>query len=214
MMDAEQLVNRLSAESGNKPRFAPTRSLMLGALAAFAIAIVFSVILLSPRPDLVGSAANPIFLIKIIFSMSVVVGAGLVVRDLSIPGRKPRWWLPLTAAPFFIIALVAIEQTVVGHPTGLEHAARHASLVNCLWQIGLLGLPAFVLISVIVRSMAPTDLVRTGVYVGLLSGAIGAFGYAFHCNDDYVVFVALGYTLAMLLMASIGGLLGPRILRW
>lgn len=214
MMDAEQLVARLSAETGTKSRFAPTRTILIGALAAFAIAVVSSIILLSPRPDLAASAATPIFLIKIMFAMSVVFGAGIIVRDLSIPGRKPRWWLPLTAAPFFIIALMAIEQTVLGHPTGLEHDAKHASLIACLWQIGLLGLPAFVVISLIVRSMAPTNLVRTGVYVGLLSGAIGAVGYVFHCSDDYVAFVALGYTLAMLLMAGIGGLLGPRILRW
>ena len=100
MMDAEQLVARLSAETGTQSRFAPTRTILIGALAAFAIAVVSSIILLSPRPDLAASAATPIFLIKMIFAMSVVFGAGIIVRDLSIPGRKPRWWLPLTAAPF------------------------------------------------------------------------------------------------------------------
>ena len=66
----------------------------------------------------------------------------------------------------------------------------------------------------LVRMLAPVNLARTGLYVGLLSGAIGAFGYAFHCHENYLTVVAAYYTLAIVQMGILGAVLGPRLLRW
>jgi hypothetical protein len=77
-----------------------------------------------------------------------------------------------------------------------------------------LGAPALIILASAVRRLAPTDLSRTGAYIGLLAGGIGAAGYALHCHHDSVAFIGIAYTLAILEIALFGALVGPRILRW
>jgi len=64
------------------------------------------------------------------------------------------------------------------------------------------------------RFAAPTDLPRTGALVGLLAGGVSAMGYALHCTDDSLPFVALWYGGTIVLCTMAGALLGPRLLRW
>ena len=47
-----------------------------------------------------------------------------------------------------------------------------------------------------------------------VGGAMGAIGYALSCPASSLAFVALWYTLGMVLTASIGAWLGPRVFRW
>ena len=44
-----------------------------------------------------------------------------------------------------------------------------------------------------VRQAMPTDLRRAGALAGLVAGALSATGYALHCVDDSVPFIALWY---------------------
>jgi hypothetical protein len=48
----------------------------------------------------------------------------------------------------------------------------------------------------------------------LLAGAVGAWIYAFHCNESAAPFVAIWYTLGMAAVGASGGLLGKWLLRW
>jgi hypothetical protein len=59
-----------------------------------------------------------------------------------------------------------------------------------------------------------TDLKRTGAIAGLVAGALGATAYAFHRPDDSIPFIAVWYGAMIALCASIGALLGPRLMRW
>lgn len=77
-----------------------------------------------------------------------------------------------------------------------------------------LALPAFVILTIAVRRLAPTNLIHAGAYVGLISGGVGGIGYALHCHDDSLAFVAVAYTLAISEMTILGALMGPRILHW
>ena len=87
--------------------------------------------------------------------------------------------------------------------------------LECLVSIPIIAVVPFaVLVWAVRRFAAPTDLVRTGALVGLVAGGISAMGYALHCMDDSVPFVALWYggTIASCTLA--GAVLGPRLLRW
>jgi hypothetical protein len=55
---------------------------------------------------------------------------------------------------------------------------------------------------------------RTGALAGRVSAGISAFVYALHCTDDSVAFVGLWYGLTIALCTLVGGILGPRLLRW
>ena len=110
------------------------------------------------------------------------------------------------------------QRRLRGHASVIEPTSEifgaGCNLLECLWQIPALAIPAFVILTFAVRYLAPTNLIRTGAYMGLVAGGIGAIGYAFHCHDDSVAFVAVSYTLAIAEMTVVGALLGPRILRW
>jgi hypothetical protein len=49
---------------------------------------------------------------------------------------------------------------------------------------------------------------------GLLAGAIGAAGYSLACPESSAAFVAIWYTLGILLTGVVGAAIGDRVLRW
>lgn len=191
------------------------RLLVAAVVAALCVAAFCSYLFLgasSEAPS--GSSVQPIFLLKIAFVLSIVFSALSIVRDLSSPGRRIGLPLLLIVAPFIVVGALSVNELLSGHAQTFVHSTLHASITTCLWQIGLLALPAFAVLVVIVRTLAPVHLARTGLYIGLLSGAIGAFGYAFHCHESFVSIVAISYSLAIAQMGLLGSLLGPRLLRW
>ncbi len=216
MTKIDSLVARLSSEDPRPSFFSPTLTVILSVIFALAVALTASLIWLEPRADLrVDLAAhNYVFLLKLVFTGSVVAAALPIVRDLSVPGRGIRWGAVLAIVPFAAVIALALNE-MARTPVGQwpDHIG-HASWLGCLLQIPALALPAFVILALAVRRLAPTNLPRAGAYVGLLAGAIAAVGYALHCHDDSVTFVAISYTLAMLEMTLIGALVGPRLLRW
>jgi len=46
------------------------------------------------------------------------------------------------------------------------------------------------------------------------AGAISALVYALYCTDDSLAFVAVWYGVTIAGCALVGGLLGPKLLRW
>jgi hypothetical protein len=84
----------------------------------------------------------------------------------------------------------------------------------CVACIPLFAVLPFAILIWAARQGAPTNLPRTGAMVGLVAGAIGAVAYAFHCPDDFLPFIALWYGGGIAFCVVVGGLLGPRLLRW
>lgn len=216
MTKIDSLVARLSSEDPRPSLFAPTVTVTFAAIFALAVVLTVSVTWLEPRADLAADLAahNYIFVLKLIFTISVVAAVLPVVRDLSVPGRRIRWGSVLAVVPFVAIMVLALHELARMPVVEWSHHVGDASWLGCLLQIPALAIPAFIILALAVRRLAPTNLPRAGAYVGLLAGAIAAVGYALHCHDDAVAFVAISYTLAMLEMTLIGALVGPRILRW
>ena len=148
------------------------------------------------------------------FLVSLLLASLSIVRDLSSPGRKVSLQLTFTLVPFLILALLSYDGVTSRHLGGLQYELVHQSVVACLVHVGLLAVPAFVILVFTVKAFAPVDLSRAGLYIGVLSGCIGALGYAFHCHDEFITLVAVSYNLAIVQMGLIGALLGPRLLRW
>ena len=215
-MNTDELITHLSRDRRRRPLFAPTAMVIIAAVIALIIALIQSVAWLTPRADLVSAlmAENHVFVLKLAFTIGVVFAALPIVCDLSIPGRRLGLWSLLTAAPFAIIMILALRE-LAGVPTReWSHHVGLASWLECLWQIPALAIPAFAILTIVVRRLAPTDLARTGACIGLVAGGIGAVGYVFHCDDDSIAFIATAYTLAIFEMTILGALLGPRLLRW
>jgi hypothetical protein len=47
-----------------------------------------------------------------------------------------------------------------------------------------------------------------------MAGGTGAWIYSFACPENGIMFLALWYTLGVLLVASLGAVLGRFLLRW
>ena len=61
---------------------------------------------------------------------------------------------------------------------------------------------------------APRNPGLAGAGAGLFAGAFAASLYATHCPDDLPLFVAVWYSLAILIVMAVGALAGSRLLRW
>jgi hypothetical protein len=77
-----------------------------------------------------------------------------------------------------------------------------------------LSLPALGATLLAMRGLAPTRLRAAGTAAGLLAGAVGAIGYALHCPEAALAFVAAWYTAGIALAGALGAALGPLVLRW
>lgn len=214
-MNTDDLIADLGHRPPRKPSPPPSAIVVAAALLSLAVALMLSMLWLKPRSDLAVPLIvdNHIFLLKLVFTVSVVAGALPIVRDLCVPGRRIKSGSLLMAMPFVIIVVLALRELAERHVGGLAHDVDHTWL-DCLWQIPALAAPAFIILALAVRRLAPTDLSRTGAYIGVLAGGIGAVGYALHCHHDSVAFVGIAYTLAIVETALLGALIGPRILRW
>lgn len=212
-------IDDLIADLGRRPPRgawpAPSAIVVSAVLLSLIVALVLSTLWLKPRSDLAVPLiiGNPVFLLKLVFAVGVVVSALPIVRDLSIPGRRIRAGFVLAVIPFVAILVLAFHELGERHIGVRPFHDDHATL-DCLWQIPALAVPAFVILVTAVRRLGPTDLSRTGAYIGLLAGGIGAVGYALHCHSDSIAFVGIVYTLAIVETALFGALIGPRILRW
>lgn len=211
----DDLIFDLSRDPPRQRRVSPGAIVLGAALLSLAAASLLSFLWLKPRSDFAFPLIvdNPIFLLKFVFLLGVTIPAIWVVRDLSVPGKNIGVSGMLIVIPFIFIIAPASHELVNWHAGALS-AHDNQTLLDCLWQIPALAMPALVILVSAVRLLGPTDLRRTGAYVGLLAGSIGAVAYALHCNHDSLLFVGVAYTAAIVETALLGVLFGPRLLRW
>ena len=211
----EQLAAALSRED-IRPAAPPRMTLSAAAVVGAAFALVLTVVYLGVRPDFAAALTghDHVIFAKLLFALGVVAAALSVLLDLSIPGRRPGGKVLNVVIPFAAIAIFAGLEAILLPVREWLHPVEHGSWFECLLKIPALAVPAFVVLVLAVRRQAPTSLVCAGAYLGLVSGGIGTLGYALHCHDDSVTFVALAYSLAVLVMVVFGAIVGPRVLRW
>lgn len=214
-MKTDDLIDRLSQESPRKV-LRPIVVILLAVTFSCALAILVSLALWGGRLDLdrLTRLGDHGFLVKLIFAVSIIVSAVFVVVDLSVPGRKQRIPAGLMLVPFVFMALAAIHELSSFSFESWPHHAGHASWTTCLQQIVLLAIPAFALLTLAVRKLAPTNLRRAGFFIGLVSGAVGVLAYILHAEGESLSFSVWAHSAAVLIVAVVGTIFGPRLLRW
>jgi len=129
-------------------------------------------------------------LLKVAVTVVVLLPASIYLIRLARPGGERRTPAVFVAAPFIaVIVLAALSVTFA--PRYHWGGAFSDEWLECVISIPLIAVLPFAVIIWVVRQMAPTDLARTGAFVGLLAGCVSAIGYAVHCADDSVPFFAL-----------------------
>lgn len=211
-MQTHDLIVMLARGAGPAPRAAVARRVIpataLGLLASTALAIA----VFGPIPP--AMLATPAPWIKLGYVGTMAVAALWLVAALSRPVARlggPRALLAAVAVGMAVLAAAAWVQM----PTQARMAALlGVSWMACPWNVLALSLPALALALWAMRGLAPTQARGAGFAAGVLAGSVGAVGYSLSCPEVSVVFVALWYSLGIVLTGAVGAVLGPRVLRW
>jgi hypothetical protein len=215
MSGFEKLIDQLAANLKPVPRYAVPVRLLTGIGIGIAVSAVLVLLVLGVRSDISEAITSDMFWVKIGYTLAVLFFSLSVLERIARPGevagRRPLFiWgsflaIAVPAAVQFMLAPVSDRATMVmgGGSAGF-----------CILCIMALAFPPFAGIVWAVRTLAPTDFGATGLGVGLAAGGAGACVYAIHCVESSVVFLAIWYTLGVVLVAALGWSLGPALLRW
>ena len=186
--------------------------------AAVAIGIVAAACLmmlaLGVRPDLVNTSALVSLCLKLLLTGAVVALAAIALNKVMRPGSERKAPIVPTIVLFLgviVLGVVTLASSPIAHWKAMLIGNQW---LDCLISIPLIAIVPFALVIWAVRQAAPTDLARAGAFAGLTAGSISAMGYALHCTDDSVPFVALWYGSTIAACTFTGLKLGPRLLRW
>jgi hypothetical protein len=212
-MKTDHLIKALAADQ-NGPTNPLGRALTLGLLPGLAIAILLYAALLGPRPHLLSLMSSPRLVFKLIFPWVVAACALPTALRLAQPGADlRRYGTILLALAALLVTAVIIELLVLPESEWRTYWIGHNARI-CVTIIPILAFAPLIAALVVLKQGAPTNPALAGAGAGLLAAAIGAALYATHCPDDSPLFVACWYSLATLIVVTIGTIIGSRWLRW
>lgn len=211
-MKTDQLVEALVADgtAGAQPI---ARPLGLALAAGIALSLVVFFLTLGIRPDIRPALVSWRFDLKIVITLLGLVLAFGVVRDCARPDmpRHPmRRLLPLLV---LIAAAVVVELMLVPEASWRQRLVGSNSMI-CLPMVPILSIAPLAALLWVLRRTAPASPALAGAAAGLVAALSGATLYAFHCFDDSPLFVVTWYTLATVIVTTIGAIIGRRLLRW
>jgi len=213
-MNTEDLINSLSANVAPVRRGAVGRRIALGLVVGALASGAYVVLRMGVRPDL-GSAMHGFsFWLKWAYTISLSLAALFMAAQLARPDSHRLQGLWLLAIPALLLAGVGATELI--HTPQTEWLAMWLghSWKQCPWRVLGLAMPIFVGLLWSFRWLAPTRLRAAGAAAGLAAGAFAATIYCLHCPEVSAIFVLTWYSLGILLAASLGALIGPRVLRW
>ncbi len=212
-MKTDDLIAMLASDAGAvAPRVWRARyALALG--AGLIGAVLLMVMMLGVRPDIVDAVRLPMFWVKLVFPAMLAAGALLAVVRLSRPGVDIGRAGSVVAAPVLAIWVLAVL-ALLGAPENRAILIWGESWVDCLVNIPMLSVPAFVAVFWVMKTLAPVRPALAGAAAGLLAGALSAIIYALHCPELAAPFIGIWYLIGMLIPAALGALIGPRLLHW
>jgi hypothetical protein len=213
-MKTDQLIDNLVSDVSPVSRHAVGTRLSLGIVVGALVSAAVVVVALGARPDLGSAMHGFAFWMKWSYTLSLSAIAIYATSRLARPnpsGLKALW---LIAIPVTLLAGVGVVELV--HTPSSEWLAMWLgrSWSKCPWLVVGLAMPIFVGLLWSFRRLAPTRLRAAGAAAGLAAGAFAATVYCLHCPEVSAIFVLTWYTLGILLAATFGALVGPRLLRW
>jgi hypothetical protein len=215
----DDLIDALASDAlnakGSAAQRPPQRRLALvaglGALAALALVLAW----LHTRSDLMPAMRGGMFWMKACYTGALGVAGYLAIERLARPGGSgQRGWI-LGGVVLGLFALAGVVQAMMSPDIQMAlRMLRGHSWNVCSRNILALSLPMLALGLWTVRGMAPTRPTLAGFATGLFSGGVAATVYGLHCPEHTFTFVALWYSLGVLLTAALGALIGRWALRW
>jgi hypothetical protein len=212
-MDTDQLIRTLAVDHAQRAQ--PVGIIMaLALMAATPVSTAIFLLGLGLRPDIWLAVRNPFFDLKFVVTTALAIPALVISLHLSRPEASLHGWGWLLIAPVVILAGgIAAEMMLPQRAPMMTRLVGHNSML-CVSAIPVLSLPLLAAALFGLRHGAPSRPAAAGAIAGLVSAGGAATLYAAHCVDDSPLFVATWYTVAALIVAGLGALIGPRVLRY
>ncbi len=213
-MNTEDLIASLSNDVRPVGRHAVGLRLALGVIGGAVVSIMLISVTLGFRPDLWLAMQGAAFWMKWGYTISLSAGAIYATARLARPdpGSLRRLWL--IALPVLVLAALGLGELITTPRSEWLAMWLGDTWTKCPWLVLALAMPIFVGLLWSFRQMAPTQLRAAGAAAGLAAGAFAATVYCLHCPEVSAIFVLTWYSLGILLAASLGAVVGPRLLRW
>jgi hypothetical protein len=211
-MKTDDLIDMLARGAGPAPSALAFRRLAPAAGVGVGLSGVLAVLLLGAIPAAMYATPAPWF--KLLYTGALAGSAGWLTARFSKPGASAR--LPaalLLGVALLMLAFGAMTLTTLPSHERLSALLGH-SWLSCPWNVLALSLPAFAGAVWALRGLAPTRLRLAGFAAGVFAGSLGAFGYSFACPEASAAFVAVWYSIGILLSGLLGAVMGPKLLDW
>lgn len=184
------------------------------ALLAAGVSALVVIALFGLRPDLLGGRVNPVHLISTGLYLGLALAASVTVIVMSRPcvGTDHGGWRWAAA----MAALLPAAGLIVGMARG-DHVLSGESIrhgMECFTVAASASLLVLAMLVWWLRRGAPTAPDRAGLLAGVAAGSFGIFAFSLHCPDNDIVHIGVWHSAAVLLMAGVGRVFVPALVRW
>lgn len=210
----DDLIARLAADLKPVRPMAIQRLLLASVLLSGIVAIIAMHMWLGMRPDMETAATRMMFWSKFVYTLALALLGGAATVVLARPVGRTRWpWLAALGllGLFAVGAFWQLSRAGTGEmmPLVFGDTWRVAP-----WRILVLSLPILGAALYALRRLAPANPTLAGFAAGIMAGGAGAWIYSFACAENGMMFVALWYTLGIMIVGGLGAMLGRFLLRW
>ncbi len=211
-MKTDELIALLAEDAPVRMRHGRTMALAL--LVGAASSIAYMVLFVGIRPDMQAVVDTPRVFFKICQTLILAVVAAALVFQMGRPGvsLKARA-LALVLPTVLLVVGVTTELVAVPEQNWMASMMGHYA-DYCIFYVPVLSLAPLACLLLALKEAAPDNPGLAGAVAGLAAGAIAASVYAWHCPDDSPLFLAVWYTMAIMIVIFAGFILGRRMLRW
>ena len=211
-MKTDSLIELLAKGSGPVPKAAVERQVWPLSLLGLLISACLGVGVLGIVPMSVMVQGG--WWVKFGYSITLVAVGGWLTVRLARPVQRLAWPQVALLVVLAVMGALGLWQWFLAMPDQRLPEMLGHSWKACPRNVLLMSLPPMAATLWALRGLAPTRPRLAGAAAGLMAGGLGAAAYAISCTEIGMSFVAVWYTLGVLLSTLLGALLGPRVLRW
>lgn len=208
----DDLIARLSADLKPVRPMAMQRLLVGALLVSGVVAVLAMLMLLGMRPDMAVATTTMAYWTKFGYTLALALLGLAATLVLARPEGRARW--PWLAGLALLATLVVVAIVQLALADDMMPLIMGSSILRALTYIPIFALPVLLAALLALRRMAPASPTLAGFAAGIMAGGTGAWIYAFACDEAGMMFVALWYTLGIVIVGSVGAVLGRLLLRW
>lgn len=189
--------------------------LLLGALVVSgAVAIALMLAWLGMRPDMATAPSTMMFWTKFSYTLAIAALGAVATLALSRPDGRIRWPWRVALGLLALVVAGAFWQLARAAPDEMMPLVIGSTTLAYPWRILVLALPVLLGAMLALRRFAPANPTLAGFAAGIMAGGVGAWVYSFACAEKGMMFLAIFYTLGILIVGALGAVLGRFLLRW